>query len=120
MPANLGLCSIEMRYHSGRPTDPRHHRENLTCLLTSTSTKSASGSALASLRVQAGRSPHGSSGGSSLISERKRQMGCILFVNLSRRRHILLSLQLAAFVGRQALAFRKGIIRWHEFCPLRD
>ena len=49
----------------------RNHRENLTCLPLSTSTRSACGPPLASSRAQAGRSPDGSSGGSSPISERK-------------------------------------------------
>ncbi len=47
------------------------NRENLTCLPLSTSTRSACGPPLASSRAQAGRSPDGSSGGSSPISERK-------------------------------------------------
>jgi hypothetical protein len=71
-----------LRYHSGRPTDSRHHRENLTCPPKSTSTRSASGSAWASSRAQVGRSPLGSSGGSSPRSERKHQRDCNLFDNL--------------------------------------
>ena len=80
-PTGAGALS-ELRYHSGRPTDPRHRRENLTCPPPSTSTRSASGSAWASSRAQAGRSPRGSSGGSSPISERKRQRARNLFGNL--------------------------------------